>query len=54
MTAEQAERVADLATFYFHDDRELVEVEVPQGPYAPSERAFVHTVATELGRPADE
>lgn len=48
MTIEQATQQADLLTFFLHDDREPVEVEVPQGPYAPSERALIHTVTTEL------
>lgn len=48
MTPEQAEKAAELAAFFFHDDREQLEVEVPQGPYAPGERALIHTVTTEL------
>lgn len=46
MTTQQAERAAELAAFYFHDDREPIEVEVSQGLYQPSERALVHTVVT--------
>lgn len=48
MTTQQAEHAAELAAFFFHDDREELLVEVPAGPYAPSERALIHTVTTEL------
>jgi hypothetical protein len=47
VTIEQAGRAAELAAFFMHDDREPLEVPVPQGPYAPSERALIHTVMTE-------
>lgn len=49
MTTEQAVHAAELAAFFLHDDRDPVEVEVPQGPYAPGERALIHTVMTEGG-----
>jgi hypothetical protein len=48
MTTEQATRAAELAAFFMHDDRDPIEVPVLEGPYAPGERALIHTVTTEL------
>lgn len=48
MTAEQAERAANLAAFFMHDDRES------DGPYGPGVTARVTAAANEaLSREAE-